>query len=77
MRLTFHSHIILCLAVSHTCVVDEEAAMDAELTPNYDEEMQDYIHHVWETEFCPAAADLLRRIESHQSHFEPLQQPNT
>ena len=58
-------------------IVDEEAALDAALTPNYDEEMQDYIQQIWDSEFCPAAADLLKRIETHASKFELLQNPNT
>lgn len=37
-----------------------------------DEEMREYFQDAWKTEFCPVASDLLRRIEEHQSHLEPI-----
>lgn len=57
-------------------IIDEEAAMDASLNPEFDEEMRDYIHDVWESDFCPVATQLLHRIEAHMSNFEPLEHPS-
>ena len=57
-------------------IVDEETALDASLNPDYDEEMLDFIRETWEVDFCPVANQLLHRIESHTSNFEPLEGPS-
>ena len=50
---------------------DKESAFDEQLS-EMDEEFQDYVMDSWETQFCPVAEQLLQRLESHQSNFEPL-----
>ena len=50
--------------------------MDASVNPEFDEEMRDFIHDVWETDFCPVATQLLNRVEAHMSHMEPLDPPS-
>jgi hypothetical protein len=50
---------------------DKENVYDSELT-QMDEDLQEYIMDCWETQFCPVAEQLLNRIESHNSNFEPL-----
>ncbi|XP_060572268.1 armadillo repeat-containing protein 2-like isoform X3 [Ruditapes philippinarum] len=51
--------------------LDKENVYDSELT-QMDEDLQEYIMDCWETQFCPVAEQLLNRIESHNSNFEPL-----
>jgi len=48
---------------------DDEALLD---DADVDDEMKDYVRSTWESDFCPVASDLLTRIETHQSQFEPL-----
>jgi len=50
---------------------DKESAFDAELS-EMEEGFQDFIFETWETQFCPVADQLLQRIETHNSDFEPL-----
>ncbi|XP_045197949.2 armadillo repeat-containing protein 2-like isoform X2 [Mercenaria mercenaria] len=52
--------------------LDKENIYDAELS-QMDEDLQEFIMDCWETQFCPVAEQLLHRIESHNSNFEPLQ----
>ncbi|CAH1799821.1 unnamed protein product [Owenia fusiformis] len=52
--------------------LDEETAMAPSFTEEFDEEMREFFHENWETDFCPVASQLLNRIEEHQSDFEPL-----
>ena len=55
---------------------DEDEALDPELCPEYDEEMREYTHRMWQEEFCPVATQLQERLESHQSPLEPLHHPS-
>ena len=50
--------------------------MNSALNPDFDEAMRDFIHDMWDTEFCPVATQLLNRIEAHASDLEPLDQPS-
>ncbi|KAL3882503.1 hypothetical protein ACJMK2_028840 [Sinanodonta woodiana] len=43
---------------------------------NDEDEYQQWIMESWESQFCPVAEQLLQRIDSHQSKFEPLDQPS-
>jgi len=52
-------------------LTDKESAFDAELS-EMEEGFQDFIFETWETQFCPVADQLLQRIETHNSDFEPL-----
>ncbi|XP_052807595.1 armadillo repeat-containing protein 2-like isoform X2 [Mya arenaria] len=51
--------------------LDKESAFDPGFE-QMDPEFQDYILDTWESQFCPVADQLLQRIETHNSDFEPL-----
>ncbi|KAK3593875.1 hypothetical protein CHS0354_011480 [Potamilus streckersoni] len=59
--------------------LDKENAIEmSEMSDdNSDEdEYQQWILESWESQFSPVAEQLLQRIDSHQSKFEPLDQPS-
>ncbi|KAJ8315287.1 hypothetical protein KUTeg_007437 [Tegillarca granosa] len=56
--------------------LDQDAALDNSLKDEADEEMKMYILDQWSEEFCPVAGNLLQRLESFQSNFEPLDNPS-
>ncbi|PVD28492.1 hypothetical protein C0Q70_11080 [Pomacea canaliculata] len=56
--------------------LDKDAALDLSQHPIVvEDEVKAYIHEIWETDFCPVASQLLRRIELHQCDLEPLEAP--
>ena len=56
-------------------LADDEFALDPSLNPDFDEEMRDFIHEMWKSEFLPVASQLLQRLETYLSDFEPLEHP--
>ncbi|XP_064615586.1 armadillo repeat-containing protein 2-like [Liolophura sinensis] len=56
-------------------MLDEEAAMDVSVNDEMEEEVRCIVHDMWKADFCPVASQLLHRIDSHQSKFEPLEPP--
>ncbi|XP_067674681.1 armadillo repeat-containing protein 2-like isoform X1 [Haliotis asinina] len=55
--------------------LDKETALEASLRDEVDEDLKDYLCETWEADFCPVASQLLKRIETYQSSFEPLEAP--
>ena len=53
------------------CRADKESAFEASFD-QLEPELQEYVCDVWEAQFCPVADQLLQRIETHNSDFEPL-----
>jgi len=53
-------------------MLDRDSAMEPGET---DEDMKNYYLDTW-SDFCPIAEQLLQRIESFQSNFEPLENPS-
>ncbi|XP_074649420.1 armadillo repeat-containing protein 2-like [Tubulanus polymorphus] len=57
--------------------LDEEVAfLNCNSEELNDEVMFEYLHDVWQTDFCPVANQLLQRIELNQSKFEELDGPS-
>ncbi|KAK6168886.1 hypothetical protein SNE40_020049 [Patella caerulea] len=55
--------------------LDKESALNTALNDTVEEEVREYIYETWQLDFKPVAAQLLKRIEMHQSQFEPLENP--
>lgn len=49
--------------------------MDVSVNDEMEEEVRCIVHDMWKADFCPVASQLLHRIDSHQSKFEPLEPP--
>jgi len=60
-----------CLQCVCICRADKESAFEASFD-QLEPELQEYVCDVWEAQFCPVADQLLQRIETHNSDFEPL-----
>ncbi|ESP01061.1 hypothetical protein LOTGIDRAFT_140035, partial [Lottia gigantea] len=57
-------------------ILDEYLALETQLNDSVEDEVREYIKETWEVEFRPVAAELLKRIETNQSQFEPLEHPS-
>ncbi|XP_033741538.1 armadillo repeat-containing protein 2-like isoform X1 [Pecten maximus] len=63
---------LLDLLIEYT---DQDSALDSSFKDEEtDEEMKKYYYETWR-EFYPVAEQLLHRLETHQSDFEPLENP--
>lgn len=53
--------------------LDEQVVLGLESSDEMDEETRRIVGSLWRDQFCPVAARLLQRVESHLTDLEPIQ----